>query len=198
MEQKLNPTGNSGRKNNMIYKLIIFFKYKFCYLILVFALPCVIEASKSNSTPVVIKSEADGLENQFEDVKNNQIDFFGNLYLVNDNSLLTNNAINEKESSVWVIFQNDCKACHKMMIESKCLKGKSKVKNYFVGIQSPPEIMAKAVKKYIQLDQVLYSKGDLVEKLKIEVTPTVYIFKNSGLVKKIENYVSCRELKKLI
>lgn len=198
LNKKFNPAGNLDRQIYMIYKSIIFFKYKFSYLILIVALPWVIEANNNNSTPVIIKSKADDPENQVDELKNNQIDFFGDLYLLNNNNLLANNVINEKESSVWVIFQNDCKACHKMMVESKCLKEKSKFKNYFIGIQSSPEIMAKSIKKYIQLDQVLYSKGDLVEKLKIDVTPTVYIFNNSKLVKKIENYVNCRELKKYI
>ncbi len=127
-----------------------------------------------------------------------QNEFFGNLYRVNDNSVLTNNHMEEAKSSVWVIFQNDCKACHRMMLESKCLKSKSSNKLYFIGIQSRPEVIAKAVVNYVTLDKVLYSKGDLVEKLNISVTPTVYIFKNSKLVRRIDNFASCREIKKLI
>lgn len=96
--------------------------------------------------------------------------------------------------STWIVFQKTCKTCHTMMREQKCFKSK-KNNVFFVGLIAKPEALLSAAFAQSAKTQVLYSETDLVASLKLDVTPTVFIFKGDQLIHRHDNYMTCKAIK---
>lgn len=102
----------------------------------------------------------------------------------------------KQENSVWVLFQNGCQSCHKMMKEYNCYT-KKKINPYFLGILSKPNSLLKEARNHGYKGDVYYSNTSLKDKLDLSVTPTVFIFKKEKFLKRIDNYISCKDITKL-
>ena len=96
--------------------------------------------------------------------------------------------------SFWVFFQENCQSCQLMFKELKCLP-KNKVTSYAVGVLSEPEVLVNEARKYKYTAPVYYSKNLIERRLDLEVTPTVFLFKGPKLISRVDNFVSCSDLK---
>lgn len=81
-----------------------------------------------------------------------------------------------------------------MMREQKCFKS-TKNNVFFVGILDEPKALLKAAHAQSSMTQVLYAQTDLVKHLKLDVTPTVFIFQGDQLILRYDNYMSCKAIK---
>ncbi len=108
------------------------------------------------------------------------------------------NTSSKPTHSVWVLYQKNCKSCHQMMQESsKCLKKNKSLKIYFVGILSKKQTLLQVAIDHKVYKLAWYSKLDLIKKLNLDVTPTVFLFEKNKLLKRVESSMSCKEIKNL-
>jgi thioredoxin-related protein len=153
-------------------------------------------SSKSQSKAVANSPIGPTLHAPISDIPtefNSIIDHFPSLQLASTNENFDFKNFKSKFST-WIVFQKSCKTCHTMMREHKCYKAKNNHVS-FVGILAEPEALVKAAQEQSSNLNILYSKTDLVAHLKLDVTPTVFIFKDNQLVHRHDNYMSCKAIK---
>lgn len=81
-----------------------------------------------------------------------------------------------------------------MMREQSCFKSPKNAVN-FVGVMADPEEIVADVKAQNKKIKPLYSKVQIEIDLKLEVTPTVFIFKGKELVHRHDNFMDCKAIK---